>query len=174
MDNPIFIDFEASSMQGFPIQVAYGSCEADLKCHLIKPLNHWNNAIYLWDFNAQDIHGFSKAYINDYGVNATTVAKEVSEDLKGKTIYADSGVDLFWLQYLLDDSAEVTGETYAEPRFKLINKLMYERGMDDIKAAKAMGLASERFRAKGLIAHKADNDVLRHIYTWEALMELSQ
>jgi hypothetical protein len=36
VEAPIFIDFEASGINGYPIQVAYGTCEADLQCHLRK------------------------------------------------------------------------------------------------------------------------------------------
>lgn len=173
-DKPVFIDFEASSINGFPIQVAYGTSESDLKCHLIKPLPIWNNAIYMWDYNAQDIHGFSKSYINEYGVNAETVAREVSENLKGKTIYADSGADLNWLYMLLDDVAERTGKSYPVPKFKLITKLMYEHRIPDEIGVKALKLAHEKFKSRGLVAHKADADTLKHIWTWEFIQELMQ
>lgn len=73
-NSPIFLDFEASGIQGLPIQIAYGSCEDDLQCHLIKPLSVWHEDESLWDYNAEDIHGFSKNYVNEYGVNAKTVA----------------------------------------------------------------------------------------------------
>lgn len=172
-ENPIFIDFEASSITGFPIQVAYGSCEADLKCFLIKPLNHWNNAIHLWDYNAEDVHGFSKRYINEYGINAATVAREVSNDLQGKTVYSDSGLDQNWLYYLLDDVAKKTGEDYPAPKFKLIQNLLYENGVDDIAIVKAQVVANEKFKARGLSAHKADNDVLKHIWTWEVVQSFT-
>jgi hypothetical protein len=52
MGKGIFINFEASAMNGFPVQVAYGMSEADLKCFLMKPLDIWNDADYMWDFNA--------------------------------------------------------------------------------------------------------------------------
>lgn len=171
--NPIFIDFEASSIQGFPVQVAYGTSESDLKCFLIKPLEIWNNATYMWDYNAQDIHGFSKNYINQYGINAETVAREVSEDLKGKTIYADNGADMNWLFMLLDDVAEFTGETYPEPSFKLIQTLLHELKVPSDTAYKASVMANEKFKARGLRPHKADNDTLKHIWTFEAIQKLT-
>lgn len=172
MEKPIFIDFEASSIQGFPIQIAYGTSEEDLKCFLIKPLPIWNNALYMWDYNAQDMHGFSKNYINQYGINTETVVREVSEDLKGKTIYADNGADMNWLLMLLDDVAEQTGETYPEPKFKLIQTLLYELKIPSDIAYEAGVLANEKFKSKGLVAHKADNDALNHIWTWESIQEL--
>ena len=171
-ENPIFIDFEASSMQGFPIQVAYGSSEDNLKCFLIKPLPRWNNELYLWDYNAEDIHGFSKRYINEYGINAASVAQEVSNDLQGKVIYSDSKADLNWLYYLLDDVAEITGKEYSVPQHKLIQNLLFERKIDGALSAKAQGIANEKFKARGLRPHKADNDVLKHIWTWEAIQFL--
>ncbi|WP_028486831.1 hypothetical protein [Thiomicrorhabdus chilensis] len=172
MEKPIFIDFEASAINGFPIEIAYGTSEEDLKCFLIKPLPVWNDADYLWDYNAQDMHGFSKNYINQYGINAETVARELSSDLKGKTVYADNGADLNWLLMLLDDVSEMTGETYPEPKFKLIHTLIHEQKIPNEIAYKAQIVASEKFREKGLTAHKADADTLKHIWTWEAVQEL--
>ena len=123
----------------------------------------------MWDYNAEDMHGFTKGYLNEYGINAATVAKEISEDLKGKTIYADNGVDMNWLLMLLDDVAELTGETYPEPGFKLISKLLYEHKVPADIAVKAQVEADKKFRSHGLVAHKADADTLKHIWTWEAI-----
>ena len=169
---PIFIDFEASSIQGYPVQVAYGSCEEDLKCFLIKPLEVWEKDDYLWDFNAQDIHGFSLNYLREYGLNAVSVAKEVSNDLQGKTIYSDSKVDLNWLYYLLDDVADITGETYPAPKHELIQHLIWQEKIDPYLSVKAQMMAKEKFLSRGLEYHKADNDTLLHIWTWKALQEL--
>lgn len=172
IEKPIFIDFEASSINGYPIQVAYGSCEEDLKCFLIKPLTSWNNAEHLWSFDSQEIHGFSKNHINEYGINAKSVAREVSDDLNGKAIYADSKADMTWLYMLLDDVARITCEDYPKPDFKLISTLAYEQKISSSIAVKAQIKAEEKFKAYGLIAHKADADVLKHIWTWEAVQEL--
>ena len=128
----------------------------------------------MWDFNAQEIHGFSKAYLKEYGINAATVAREVSEDLKGKTVYSDHGADQSWLFMLLDDVAEMTGETYPEPKFGLIRRLAYEHKIDPYFSMKAQMKAQNKFRERGLEPHKADNDTLMHIWTWEALQDLSK
>lgn len=174
MEKPIFIDFEASSLEGFPIQVAYGSCEEGLKCFLIKPLSEWNQEEHLWSLVSQEIHGFSKNYINQYGINAQSVAIEVSNDLNGKTIYADSQADMRWLCMLLDDSARLTGIDYPKPEFKLISALVNEHKILSSTAVKAQIMAEKKFKARGLIAHKADADVLKHIWTWEALQEIKE
>lgn len=169
MNKPIFIDFEASSINGYPIQVAYGSCEADLKCTLIRPLERWNNETWLWDYKAQALHGFSNHFINEYGINAITVARRMSEDLKGKSIYSDSAADMSWLLMLLNGVREMTGEMYHKPEFNLISKLLYEHKVPDDIAVKAQVEADRKFRSHGLVAHKADADTLKHIWTWEAI-----
>jgi hypothetical protein len=171
MNKPIFIDFEASAMNGFPVQVAYGTSEADLKCFLVKPLKIWNDADYMWDFNAQDIHGFSKAFINTHGVDATEVARIVSEDLRGKTVNADSNADKFWLGLLLDDCAEVTGEMYAEPGFMLMQTRYFQDKISDVEVVYAKRFADAKLKERNLRPHQADNDVLRHIWLWEFLNE---
>lgn len=169
---PIFIDFEASAINGYPIQVAYGSSESDLKSHLIKPLEQWMNDESLWDENAEAIHGFSLSYLNIYGVNALSVAKEVSRDLQGKIIYSDSKADLTWLGWLFNDCAHLSGEQYEMPKFELIQKLVFENGFSDDQCYRAQILANEKFKSRGLVAHKADADTLKHIWTWEALNAL--
>ncbi len=172
MEKPIFIDFEASSINGFPLQVAYGSCEEDLKYFLIKPLAEWNNEEHLWSFDSQEIHGFSKRYINEYGINPESVAREVSDDLNGKVIYADSKADMAWLNMLLNDVARLTGEDYPIPEFKLISTLAYEQKIPSSIAVKAQIMAEKKFKVYGLIAHKADSDTLKHIWTWNAIQEI--
>lgn len=169
MNKPIFIDFEASSIQGFPIQVAYGTCEKNLKCLLIKPLDIWNNDTFMWDYNAEDMHGFSKEYLNQHGIDAALVARQISGELKNKTIYADNGIDLNWLFMLFDDVAEHNGESYIEPGFQLISKLYYQLGISSDLVMEAQVQANKKFRDRGLVAHQADADALKHIWTWEAI-----
>lgn len=168
------MDFEASSINGYPIQFAYGSSEEDLKCHLIKPLPVWDKADYMWDYNAEDIHGFSKNYLHEYGVNAATVAREICEDLKGKTVYSDHGADHNWFLMLIDDVAEMTGEEYPIPKFGLLRSLSREHRVDPYISIKAQIMAQNKFRERGLVYHKADNDTLMHIWTWEFIQELSE
>lgn len=73
---------------------------------------------------------------------------------------------------LFDDVANETGEVYIAPKFKMIHILMHEHEIAPIVATKAQIAANEKFQSKGLIPHKADNDVLRHIWAWEAIQKM--
>lgn len=173
-DAPIFLDFEASSLRGYPVQVAYGSDESNVTCMLIKPLPVWLAEPELWDYNAEAVHGFSQAYLHQHGLDAVTVAKTLTDDLAGKVVFADSGLDSFWLSLLLSDAAALAKCEFQQPRFLLIDQLIASLNPLPARALvqQAQAQASALFKAKGLVPHQADNDVLKHIWAWQSLQRL--
>ncbi len=156
-------------MQGFPVQVAYGSSEDNVKTFEIKPLEVWQKDTYLWDYNAESMHGLYLDYLKQHGIDAISVAEKFSEDLKGQTVYADSNMDLNWLFMLLDDCAEITRHNYPMPAFQLISELYEALDFSDSQILKSYLLARQKFKSNGLSHHKANNDVLMHIWQWNLL-----
>lgn len=106
-----FLDVEASGIhpESYPIEV--GICGPGYEfSHLIKPVDAWT----YWDSNAEDLHGISREMLQEDGAEAGWLCQKLNHDLAGKTLWADSNYDAWWLETLF----EVVG---ARPLFEVKN-----------------------------------------------------
>ena len=115
MDYPVFMDIEFSSAEDgqFPTIVSWSLPEGTLKSVLILPADEWdpwNNV----DSNIDIQHLF------DQGVTPTDIAREINDDLGGKTVFVD-GLDAD--EALLEKLFDACG---GDPDFELASLSQFD------------------------------------------------
>lgn len=153
MKNPIFIDFEASSLSvahSYPIEIAFTS-EKDgenlFYSKLIKPVKNWLD----WSVDAENLHGISLNDLMHYGENVKKVAKEVNSILSGEVVFADGGsYDQMWCRKLFEAAG-------IEPEFK-IKDLMYALSEEQVNNWDKV--KNNILRRTQMPLHRAGNDVI--------------
>lgn len=103
---PVFYDFEASSLDGVPIEIGWAfTIDADSaicsESFLIKPPQEWPLED-TWDEAAEAIHGISRAELAADGKPAFDIARHMNVKLAGRELFADSPFDEAWLNQLFD------------------------------------------------------------------------
>lgn len=102
MKLPIFLDFEASSLNldSYPIEVAWSDENGEIESYLIRPEPEWTD----WDDYAEnEIHGISREQLFDEGMPAEWIVGRMQGKLKNKSIYADGGAfDEVWCERMFD------------------------------------------------------------------------
>lgn len=96
---PIIMDIEASGFgrDSYPIEIGVVNEHGQRYCSLIRPMPHWNS----WSDSAYAIHGISREYLALHGKEASVVARELNELLRGKRVFSDGWVaDHGWLSTL--------------------------------------------------------------------------
>jgi hypothetical protein len=101
LDGPVFLDFEASSLQdrSYPIEVAWNNTDGSIESYLIDPssTSEWTD----WSAKAEALHGISRARLRNEGRKPLWVCRRMNEALAGKTVYcADPDFDGMWLATL--------------------------------------------------------------------------
>ncbi len=153
MKNPIFIDFEASSLSvahSYPIEVAFTS-EKDGKnlfySKLIKPSKNWLD----WSDDAENLHGIKLEDLKYNGEDVKQIAQEMNELLSGQVVYADGGsYDQMWCRKLFEAAG-------IEPAFK-IKDLMYVLSEEQVNNWDKV--KNNILRRTQLPLHRAGNDVV--------------
>ncbi len=160
---PYFLDFEASGLGvcGFPIEVAWGSGDADMECWLIQPDQSWSREEG-WVAAAQRIHGIQWPQLLESGKDARWIVERMNAQLNGAVVYVDGlPYDQLWLEQLLMSAG-------CDPEFVLgdFDELLYATAPRTMtyrvgwrEQLRAVAVA----RLKGLQWHRADNDVRRLI-----------
>jgi hypothetical protein len=125
MDEPVFLDFEASSLRdsSYPIEVAWGTSIGTIETHLISPegISTWMD----WAASAEHIHGISRSELLRNGTSPALVAKRLNEVLRGRRVFTDApGFDGMWparLNWVILDSdweAEFCRVAETHPKVK--------------------------------------------------------
>jgi len=119
MDYPVFMDIEFSSAEDgqFPTIVSWSLPEGTLKSVLILPADEWdpwNNV----DSNIDIQHLF------DQGVTPADIAREINDDLGGKTVFVD-GLDAD--EALLEKLFDACG---SDPDFELAGLSQFDPSYD--------------------------------------------
>lgn len=103
---PIFYDIEASSLEGFPIEI--GWARADLASgtilsegHLILPPSDWD-VRGTWNSSAASRHRIALEELWRVGRPVLEIARRMNESLGGSELFADSPFDEAWLRQLFD------------------------------------------------------------------------
>jgi hypothetical protein len=112
---PVFYDFEASSLDGVPIEIGWATCDATGTIMsdgwLILPPAEW--AIdAVWDPDAEALHGITQAMLKAHGKPPFQVAQLLNTAVAGRDVFADSPFDEAWLNQLFDAAG-------LEPTFQL-------------------------------------------------------
>ena len=103
---PVFYDIEASSLNGFPIEI--GWARPDLASgtimsegHLIRPPPDWD-VQGTWDASAVARHRIKLDELWRAGRPVLEIARRMNDTLRGSELFADSPFDEAWLQQLFD------------------------------------------------------------------------
>lgn len=104
--DPIFYDFEASGLNGFPIEIGWAYVDSKsvsivAEGHLIRPAIEWDTAED-WDADAEQLHGITLDLLMREGKPAHAVASRVNEALRNRSLFADSPFDEGWLLQLFE------------------------------------------------------------------------
>lgn len=168
---PEFIDVEASSLDGFPIQVAYGSREGEIVSHLIRPFDDWLAHPDRWSRQAYELHGLSIEYLLHSGSDPQDVASRIEDNLWGKTVYSDAAdYDHIWLDILFSKVSAVYGAHFVQPYIMEMDELLPASWSPDGRRAVRDRVRSD-IQQEGLRVHHADADVLVHIRTWREIQK---
>jgi DNA polymerase III epsilon subunit-like protein len=108
-----FLDFEASSLRGFPIEAGLAVFDSEeVRSWLIKPTEEWlgrtrvgdpsRTAPLLWDPEAEKLHGISIEQLQAEGLPSRQVAAELMNMLGGRRILSDAPrYEQAWLDQLV-------------------------------------------------------------------------
>ena len=98
---PPIIDIEASGFgaRSYPIEVGVVMPDGEAYCSLIQPLDDWTH----WDPKAEAVHRVSRAVLMEHGRRPDEVARQLNQQLRGRTVYCDAWYhDYTWLGRLFD------------------------------------------------------------------------
>ena len=157
---PVFLDFEAASATGWPIEVGWAEIvddEVAVESHLIRPEPDWDEAE--WDEIAAEVHGIAFERLYREGCPASLVADRVAAALGGRLLVSDAAeADAAWLARLM----EAHGEARDWP---VVDLLALERWME--RPARARLRAH---LAAGPAPHRAGEDAARLAHAWRAAL----
>jgi hypothetical protein len=154
---PVFYDCEASSYEGFPIEIGWAFYDPDLgivsEAHLIQPPPQWRIE-KVWDPAAEKLHGIALAQLRTEGRPPHEVMHRMNTALAGRTLYSDEPThDQFWLETLIIAAGVEPVFTMQDTDARaLISAQAADRGMDagafSQAKAGAMKYAPRRHRAE--------------------------
>lgn len=172
---PVFYDCEASSLEGYPIEVGWAFTDSETGAvvsegHLIRPPENW--AVQKsWDRAAERLHGISPSQLWVDGRPAWEIARRMNAALGGRELFSDALQDEAWLRLLFD--AAGVEPTFAIRRMDaaiLISQAARKVGLDEaayIRAkTEAAKLTPRRHRAEADARHLA---VLWNTIVWGTL-----
>jgi hypothetical protein len=131
---PVFYDFEASGLAGFPIEVGWACLDGDnVKSDslLIAPAAGWD-VVGDWKEGIESIHGISLRQLQSEGLPTVSVASQLNFCLAGRILYSDSPLDTRWM-------AQLFSAAQLEPSFKVALMPAAEL-VDDLRRKLALSL----------------------------------
>jgi hypothetical protein len=111
-DTALFLDLEASGIHpdSYPIEIGiFGEAGLSFEC-LIKPADCWQH----WSHDAQDLHQIAREQLMSEGTPVSLVARELNALFAHKILWAESNLDLHWMQVLFEAAG-------CEPLFEVRN-----------------------------------------------------
>ncbi|ULO23107.1 hypothetical protein [Methylocystis sp. SB2] len=163
--SPVFYDCEASSLDGFVIEVGWAYVRPDdgqiiSASHPVRPLAEWQIAT-VWDENAEALHGISIAEISAQGTPVRDIANAMNGGLAGRELYSDSPFDEAWLNQIFEGAG-------IEPSFcvrqtsadALLEKTVTDRKFDMAQYRMALNEAEQSRR------HRAESDARMWAQLW--------
>ena len=157
---PVFVDFEASGPDGWPIEVGWAEIVAGrvaVESHLIRPEPEWDEA--KWDEVAADVHGIALDRLRAEGEPAIVVADRVVAALHGRLLVSDAApYDRAFLRRLFDVRD-------GDPDWPMTDIAALERSMEP-EARARMRSALARLP----LPHRAGPDAERLAHAWAAAL----
>lgn len=159
----IFIDFEASSLNGFPIEIGWAEVLRDRRIVAESHYIHfppWMDQLDLWDHQAEAIHRISRRFLMEMGRPPVEVASRANEALEGAVVCADSAYDAMWAGQLFN-AADI------ELRFSIVDISVAFSGpeIEETAIQNARQVADRQFP----MTHRAAEDA-RH---WAEVYKMS-
>lgn len=163
--SPVFYDCEASSLDGFVIEVGWAYvCPDDGQIisdsHLVRPLAEWQIET-VWDESAEALHGISLAEISARGITVRDIANAMNGGLAGRELYSDSPFDEAWLSQIFEgagiEPAFCVCQTSADA---LLEKTVTNRKFDREQYRIALDEAEQSRR------HRAESDARMWAQLW--------
>ncbi len=158
---PTIIDVEASGFGrgSYPIEIGVAMGNGELHCFLIRPAADWQH----WDPKAEQVHGISRATLEEHGRPIGEVATELNALLWGQRVYSDAwGHDSSWIGKLFDAAN-------SHPRFRILTlrELLTDPQVRCWQQARQQLTATEAQR------HRASNDACLIQQTYALSAELA-
>lgn len=102
--NPLFLDYEASSLwaDSYPIEAGYSRLDLpEPVSFLITPHESWRGCI--WDVNSESIHGIPQILLEVEGVPTEEACRRLAAATEGRTVISDyPRVEKQWTERLFD------------------------------------------------------------------------
>jgi len=169
--SPVFYDFEATGLDGIPIEIGWAYFdEATEKivseAYLIRAASE-QELRAVWDELAQQIHGIKLKAVMAEGNAPRDVLNRMNTILTGRELFADSPFDLAWLQQLFElVDLDPTFQMRVMLSPALCDRLAVLRGLDSREYAAIKAETAET----SPITHRADADARYWANLWLALM----
>ncbi|MCP5169520.1 MAG: hypothetical protein H6999_07150 [Hahellaceae bacterium] len=162
MNTPVFIDFEASSLDlvsSYPIEVGICCEDGSTRSWLVKPHVIWQD----WSAQAQKIHGISQEELCRDGLPLSQVTEELNALLNNQTVYCDAWTfDSFWLHRLFK-GARCKPTFHLESVSVLLNSQQIQRWQTT---------RTNVIKEMNIETHRAANDAKILHETWKRLRTL--
>ena len=112
-----FLDFEASGLRGFPIEIGWAVVHPDNQVVVESYLIHcetWMDQIDRWDHCAESIHGIPRRILIEFGKSPDDVARLTNKALAGTIVYVDSSYDAKWSAELFAEAKMAQAFAFAD------------------------------------------------------------
>jgi DNA polymerase III epsilon subunit-like protein len=163
---PVFFDCEASSLDGYIIEIGWAFVDKDGEnivsaAHLIRPAFDWKIKD-AWSAKSERLHGISLAHLREHGRRVEEIARIMNEELAGRELFSDaSPYDERWLLQVFDAAG-------VEPAFIIRRteaRILLEQAAADRKFDLTR-LNQAREEAERNRLHRADADALIWAELW--------
>lgn len=149
----IFLDFEASGIHGYPIQVGFCAVGANRQARAAAKLirnDEWLDDFARWDWQAEQVHKISRANLMQLGESPAATMQWLNGELAGMVACADSYLDQLWMRELADAAG-------IEPLFRVVEIQQAWQGPEI--ATLVDEAAADAVRP---CTHRADDDAAHH------------
>ena len=105
---PVFFDCEASSLEGFPIEIGWAFLDSQTgqiqsEAHFIRPAATWDIE-RLWDPEAQVLHGITREHLKAHGKEPAEILRRMNSLLWGLDLFGDDSKDEIWIKQLIKEA----------------------------------------------------------------------
>ena len=157
---PVFYDIEASSLDGFPIEIGWARADLAMGAilsegHLVRPPPDWD-VRGTWDPSAASRHRIVFDELWRTGRAVLEIARRMNESLGGSELFADSPFDEAWLQQLFDAAGtDIEFSVRRTDPAVLIGALAGDRATYAAAKRQALRIAPPNHRAEADARHWA-------------------
>jgi len=166
--SPVFFDCEASSLDGYIIEIgwAFLSVEGGIvsAAHLVRPARGWKIRD-AWSAKSEKLHGVSLAYLREHGERPEDVARIMNGELAGRELFSDSSYDEAWLGQLFE--AAGIEPTFTIRRTLAPTLLTQAAALQGFDAAR---LREAQAKLESTRLHRAEADALIWAQLWQMVV----